>query len=111
MLTERDAFIESWHKTLKYTVGYPAAFTSITQARAWFADFVDRYNERHLHSGLDYVTPMQAHTGGILTNLPTKKRNPKTSPRSQSRPMENRPNPKCHQATVHSYCRRFPVAS
>ena len=58
-----NAFIESWHKTLKYTVGYPVAFASITQARVWFADFVDGYNERHLHSALDYVTPMQAHTG------------------------------------------------
>ena len=28
-----NAFIESWHKTLKYTVGYPKFFTGIIRAR------------------------------------------------------------------------------
>lgn len=58
-----NAFIESWHKTLKYTVAYPAPFSAIAEARIWFSGFVDGYNHRHLHSGLDYVTPWQAHTG------------------------------------------------
>lgn len=58
-----NAFIESWHKTLKYSVGYPKFFTSIEHARTWFADFVHWYNTEHLHSGLGYVTPMQRRTG------------------------------------------------
>lgn len=61
-----NAFIEAWHKTLKYTVGYPAAFLSLDSARIWFADFVDGYNHCHMHSGLDYVTPWQAHTGEAI---------------------------------------------
>lgn len=61
--SDDNAFIESWHKTLKYTVGYPKVFISIDHARTWYADFVQWYNAEHLHSGLDYVTPMQVRTG------------------------------------------------
>lgn len=58
-----NAFIESWHKTLKHTVGYPAFFTSVEHARNWYADFVAWYNSDHLHSSLGYVTPNQRRTG------------------------------------------------
>jgi transposase InsO family protein len=58
-----NAFIESWHKTLKYSVGYPKFFESIEHARTWFADFVYWYNTQHLHSALGYVTPLQRRSG------------------------------------------------
>ena len=58
-----NAFIESYHKTLKYTVGYPNVFTSIDHARSWYADFAHWYNTEHLHSGLGYVTPQQRRCG------------------------------------------------
>jgi putative transposase len=58
-----NAFIESWYRTLKYTVGYPAYFTGLDHARIWFADFVHWYNNDHLHSALGYVTPNQKRTG------------------------------------------------
>lgn len=58
-----NAFIESYHKTMKYTVGYPKAFTSIEHARSWYADFVHWYNTEHLHSALGYVTPHQRRSG------------------------------------------------
>ncbi len=58
-----NAFIESFHKTLKYTVGYPKMFTSLEHARTWYADFIQWYNTEHLHSGLGYVTPQQKRTG------------------------------------------------
>jgi putative transposase len=58
-----NAFIESWHKTLKYSVGYPDRFKSIGHARTWYADFVDWYNTEHMHSGIGYVTPRQRRTG------------------------------------------------
>lgn len=79
-----NAFIESWHKTLKHTVGYPAFFTSLEHARTWYADFVAWYNNEHLHSSLDYVTPNQRRTGEALeiyrrrnqTLLAAKEKNP-----------------------------------
>jgi len=58
-----NAFIESWHKTLKHTVGYPSFFTSLEHARTWYADFVHWYNNGHQHSALGYVTPQQRRTG------------------------------------------------
>ncbi|GAB1433737.1 hypothetical protein MASR2M29_23680 [Spirochaetota bacterium] len=61
-----NAFIESWHKTLKYTVGYPKFFTSITHARTWYAKFINWYNNEHLHSSLGYVTPAQRRKGEAM---------------------------------------------
>lgn len=58
-----NAYIESWHKTLKYTVGYPETFPSIEKAREWYADFVHWYNTEHQHSALGYVTPSERRTG------------------------------------------------
>ena len=58
-----NAHIESYHKTMKYTVGYPKMFTSIDHARSWYADFVHWYNTAHLHSALGYVTPYQRRSG------------------------------------------------
>jgi transposase InsO family protein len=58
-----NAFIESWHKTLKYSVGYPKMFENLEVARTWYADFVHWYNNYHQHSGLAYATPMQTRKG------------------------------------------------
>lgn len=58
-----NAHIESWHKTLKYTVGYPTFFESLEKARSWYADFINWYNTNHQHSGLGYVTPRQRRSG------------------------------------------------
>jgi transposase InsO family protein len=58
-----NAFIESWHKTLKYSVGYPERFISLDHARTWYANFINWYNTEHQHSGLGYVTPMQRRNG------------------------------------------------
>lgn len=58
-----NAYIESWHKTLKYTVGYPSFFPSLEKARSWYADFIDWYNTDHQHSGLGYITPLQCRSG------------------------------------------------
>ena len=44
-----NAFIESWHKTLKHTVGYPKLFTSLDHARCWYANlFFVKQNSRLL---------------------------------------------------------------
>lgn len=61
--SDDNAFIESWHKTLKYSVGYPSHFKSLEHARTWYADFIHWYNNHHQHSALGYVTPHQRRTG------------------------------------------------
>lgn len=58
-----NAFIESFFRTLKYMKSYPTYFESISDAQYWCADFIDWYNNRHLHSSISYVTPNQKHTG------------------------------------------------
>ena len=62
-VSDDNPFIESFFKTLKYKSGYPKKFDSIESARKWFADFVDWYNNRHWHSGMQYITPMQKRKG------------------------------------------------
>jgi len=58
-----NPFIESWFKTLKYDVSYPGNFSSIENAREWFAVFVNSYNTGHSHSGLHFITPQQVRSG------------------------------------------------
>jgi putative transposase len=58
-----NPFIESWFKTLKYDVSYPGKFSSIADAREWFAMFVNNYNTKHAHSGLHYIAPKQVRDG------------------------------------------------
>jgi putative transposase len=61
-VSDDNPFIESFFKTLKYDVSYPKAFASLEDSRIWFADFVQGYNNHHMHSSLGYVTPNQKHT-------------------------------------------------
>lgn len=57
-----NAHIESLFKTLKYRPEYPyRAFKNIEEARNWINTFVCWYNQDHLHSGLNYVTPNDRH--------------------------------------------------
>ena len=58
-----NAYIESFFKTLKYMKSYPQFFATIDDAKYWVADFLDWYNDRHLHSSIAFVTPSQKHSG------------------------------------------------
>ena len=58
-----NPFIESAFSTVKRTPEYPGQFLDDGQAVAYFAKYFDWYNREHYHSGIDYVTPVQAHTG------------------------------------------------
>lgn len=62
-VSDDNPYIESFFKTVKYTCRYPKNFNSIEHARCWFADFVDQYNTRRMHSGLQYITPLQKRNG------------------------------------------------
>lgn len=59
-----NPYAESIFKTCKYRPNYPSAgFADLTQARTWVLDFVRWYNHEHRHSGLNFLTPHQRHTG------------------------------------------------
>ncbi|WP_419591427.1 integrase core domain-containing protein, partial [Thiolapillus sp.] len=63
---------ESLFGTMKYTPAYPSKpFESLDAAREWVSEFVHWYNEEHRHSGIQFVTPAQRHSGAeklILMN-------------------------------------------
>lgn len=69
-----NPFSESLFKTLKYCPEYPSKpFENLEAARSWVSEFVVWYNTKHLHSGINFVTPESKHQGEDIEIL--KKRN------------------------------------
>lgn len=63
-VSDDNAFIESFFRTLKYCPKFPRkGFASIEAARVWTQDFMQWYNHEHQHSKISYVTPFQRHQG------------------------------------------------
>lgn len=59
-----NPFSEALFKTVKYCPQYPSKpFASKEEALAWVSEFVQWYNEEHLHSGINFVTPGSRHRG------------------------------------------------
>ena len=59
-----NPYSESLFRTFKYRPGYPQdGFVDIYKAREWVLEFVDWYNNKHYHSGLNFVTPSSRHCG------------------------------------------------
>ena len=63
-VSDDNAFIESLFRTVKYRHGFPKkGFADLESARQWVSKFVGWYDNEHLHSGIQYVTPAQRHRG------------------------------------------------
>ncbi|MBS4008094.1 MAG: IS3 family transposase [Clostridium sp.] len=59
-----NPYAESIFKTCKYRPSYPVSgFLDLTQAREWVLNFVRWYNLQHHHSGINFLTPHQRHSG------------------------------------------------
>jgi len=58
-----NPFIESAFSTVKRAPEYPGRFLDAAQAREYFSRYFTWYDTEHYHSGIDYVTPQQAHDG------------------------------------------------
>ena len=59
-----NPYSESLFKTLKYNCNYqPKGFTDLDEARQWCKQFVHWYNNEHRHSGINFLTPAQRHSG------------------------------------------------
>jgi putative transposase len=59
-----NPYSESLFGTMKYTPAFPSKpFKSLEAARAWVHTFVRWYNQEHHHSGIQFVTPSERHSG------------------------------------------------
>lgn len=58
-----NPFSESQFKTLKYRPDSPERFYTLEEARAFFAELFEWYNERHYHTGIALLTPSDVHHG------------------------------------------------
>ena len=58
-----NPFIESAFSTVKRAPEYPGRFLDDSQAVAYFDRYFTWYDTEHYHSGINYVTPQQAHQG------------------------------------------------
>jgi len=63
-VSDDNAFVEALFRTAKYRPEFPAdGFADLDAARAWGSRFTHWYNFEHKHSGIQYVSPAQRHTG------------------------------------------------
>lgn len=70
-----NPYSESLFRTMKYIPEYPGRpFTGLPEARHWVQRFVDWYNQEHLHSAINFVTPEQRHKGLDIKILANRKR-------------------------------------
>jgi transposase InsO family protein len=58
-----NPFIESAFSTVKRAPEYPGRFLDDQEATTYFTRYFAWYDTEHYHSGIDYVTPQQAHQG------------------------------------------------
>jgi transposase InsO family protein len=58
-----NPFSESQFKTLKYRPASPERFHTLEEARSFFRELFDWYNERHYHTGIALLTPSDVHHG------------------------------------------------
>jgi len=73
-VSDDNPYSESLFKTLKYCPKYPSKpFASLENAQGWVDDFVDWYNNKHLHSGIKFVTPVSRHRGEDIAILNRRK--------------------------------------
>jgi putative transposase len=58
-----NPFVESAFSTVKRAPEYPGRFLDDGKAVSYFTRYFTWYDTEHYHSGIDYVTPEQAHQG------------------------------------------------
>lgn len=58
-----NPFIEAMFSTVKTAPEYPGRFHGQEESQEYFGKFFWWYDNAHHHSGIDYVTPGQAHAG------------------------------------------------
>lgn len=69
-----NPYSEALFRTVKYCPEWPAkGFKSLEAVREWMLSFVNGYNNKHLHSSLNFVTPGRRHRGEDQARLDQRK--------------------------------------
>ena len=73
-VSDDNPYSEALFRTLKYCPNFPSKpFLDLEAARIWLIQFVDWYNNRHLHSAIKFVTPADRHAGLDIEVLQNRK--------------------------------------
>ncbi|MDO9181479.1 MAG: IS3 family transposase, partial [Bacteriovorax sp.] len=62
-VSDDNPFSESLFKTIKYHASMPANGTTMEKYKGWMNTLENWYNNKHLHSQINYVTPASRHFG------------------------------------------------
>ena len=79
-----NPYIESAFSTVKRAPEYPGQFLDDVTAVEYFKGYFTWYDTEHYHSGIDYVTPQQAHQG-LRQKIVDQRRGKKLSQRRRRR--------------------------
>ena len=64
-----NAHIESFHRILEDDCLSRYEFESYTQAYEAVVNFMDLYNNRRMHSSLNYLSPVEFHKVHVATGM------------------------------------------
>lgn len=87
-----NPYIESAFSTVKRAPEYPGRFLDDGQAVSYFNRYFTWYDNEHYHSGIDYVTPQQAHQG-LRQKIVEQRRVKKLAQRRRRREENQKQNP------------------
>ena len=104
-----NPFIESAFSTVKRAPAYPGRFLDDAQALAYFNRYFTWYDTEHYHSGIDYVTPQQAHQG-LRHHIVEQRRIQKLAQRRRRREENQKHNPGLTKTNHHPTMTASPVA-
>jgi putative transposase len=86
-----NPYIESAFSTVKRAPEYPGRFLDDNQAIVYFDRYFTWYDTEHYHSGIDYVTPQQAHQG-LRQKIVAQRRSQKLAQRRRRREENQKQN-------------------
>ena len=104
-----NPFIESAFSSVKRAPAYPGRFLDDGQALAYFHRYFTWYDTEHYHSGIDYVTPQQAHQG-LRHHIVEQRRIQKLAQRRRRREENQKHNPGLTKTNHHPTMTASPVA-
>ena len=104
-----NPFIESAFSTVKRAPEYPGRFLNDDDANDYFARYFRWYDTEHYHSGIDYVTPQQAHQGQ-RQRIVDERQAKMTSQRRRRREENEKQESGVQRPNNHEILTAFPVA-